>query len=130
MLDTDTCSTILKRKPPSVLERLEGLSGEIVCVSETTRAELLYGAAREPGRGAALDRLIDGLLSRLLVLDWNAAERHAAVRASLEASGRTIGNMDMLIGAHASRVDAVLVTNNVRHFGRIDGLRLENWVEG
>ena len=129
MLDTDTCSYILKRKPPSVLAKLEGLSDELVCVSEITRAELLYGAARAPERGAALGRLIDDLLSRLLVLEWNAAERYAAVRAILEASGRTIGNMDLLIGAHALRVDAVLVTNNVRHFGRIDGLRLENWVE-
>ena len=129
MLDTDTCSYILKRKPPSVLAKLESLSGELVCVSEITRAELLYGAAREPERGAALRRLIDGLTSRLLVLEWDAAERYAAVRASLEASGTVIGNIDMLIGAHALRIDAVLVTNNLRHFGRIDGLRTENWVE-
>ena len=127
MLDTDTCSYILKRKPPSVLARLERLSGELVRVSEVTRAELLYGAAREPERAAMLERLIVGLLSRLLVLEWNAAEAYASIRARLEASGTVIGNMDMLIGAHALRNDAVLVTNNVRHFGRIDGLRLENW---
>ena len=128
MLDTDTCSYVLKRKPPSVLARLEGLSGELVCVSEVTRAELLYGAAREPERGPAIRELIDDLLSRLLVLDWNAAEPYAAIRAALEASGNTIGNMDMLIGAHALHVDAILVTNNHRHFERIEGLRLENWV--
>ena len=129
MLDTDTCSYVLKRKPPSVLAKLESLSDELVCVSEITRTELLYGAAREPERGAALGRLIGDLLSRLLVLDWNGAERYARIRADLEGSGSVIGNMDMLIGAHALHVDAVLVTNNVRHFGRIDGLRLENWVE-
>ena len=130
MLDTDTCSYILKRKPPSALARLEGLSGELVCVSEITRAELLYGAARDSERAAMLERLIASLLSRLVVLEWNAAEAYASIRARLEASGTVIGNMDILIGAHALRNDAVLVTNSERHFGRIDGLRLENWVAG
>ena len=129
MLDTDTCSYILKRKPASVLARLEALRDTLVCVSEITRAELLYGAARTPERSRAIGELIAELLSRLLVLDWNGAERYAAIRADFEDSGSVIGNMDMLIGAHALHVDAVLVTNNTRHFERIPELRLENWVE-
>ena len=130
MLDTDTCSYILRRKPPSVLARLESLRDDLVCVSQITRAELLYGAARVPERGRVVGELIADLLSRLVLLDWNAAERYGVLRADLEASGTVIGDMDMLIGAHALHVGAVLVTNDARHFGRIPGLKLENWAEG
>ena len=119
-------ATSSSASPPSVLAKLESLSTELVRVSEITRAKLLRGAAREPERGAALGKLIGGLLSRLLVLGWNGAERYARIRADLEGSGSVIGNTDVLIGARALHVDAVLVTNDARHFGRIDGLRLEN----
>jgi len=51
------------------------------------------------------------------------------LRADLERKGLPIGNMDMLIAAHARSLDAILVTNNQRHFSRVSGLKLENWVE-
>ena len=49
------------------------------------------------------------------------------MRAELERKGQTIGNMDLLIAAHALAEDAVLVTNNAREFLRVPGLAVEEW---
>lgn len=62
------------------------------------------------------------------MLPWQAEEQYAGVRFTLESQGKTIGNSDLLIGAHALAAGATLVTNNLAHFGRIEGLRCESWV--
>ncbi len=64
------------------------------------------------------------------VLDWpaRAATEYGNIRALLEANGTPIGAMDMLIAAHARSLGAVLVTNNEKHFNRVKGLKVENWV--
>ena len=128
MLDTDTCSYILRKRPRSVLERFRVLDrGELV-VSAVTAAELYYGALRHSSRSAAIRAEIDDFLSRLTVLPWKAEQEYAHVRHALESRGKPIGNNDLLIGAHALAFDATLVTNNLAHFGRIDGLHCESWV--
>lgn len=129
MLDTDTCSYILKRKPDSVLARFEAVGSTRITVSEITRAELLFGAERHPTRSREIRLLVDELLLRLDVLPWNAAEAYARIRTDLERAGNVIGNMDLLIGAHALTVEAILITNNRRHFERIAGLEIETWTE-
>ena len=129
MLDTDTCSYILKRKPPSVLARFDALETRAVCVSEITRAELLFGAERHPTRSGEIRQLVGELLSRLDVLPWRAAEEYARIRTRLERRGEPIGNMDLLIAAHALATDATLITNNRRHFERVEGLRVDSWVD-
>ena len=58
----------------------------------------------------------------------NAAKEYANIRAKLEKSGNRIGDNDMLIAANAKAENAILVTNNVREFERVDGLIVENWV--
>jgi tRNA(fMet)-specific endonuclease VapC len=67
---------------------------------------------------------------RLTVLDWDsaAAEHYADIRVRLEADGTPIGNIDLMIAAHACSVSAVLVTNNENHFRRVGALTVENWV--
>ena len=62
-------------------------------------------------------------------LDWNkeAANRYAPLRAQQKISGNPIGYMDTQIAAHALAENLILVTNNERHYGRIDGLQLLNW---
>lgn len=128
MLDTDTCSYTLKKRPRSVLERFRALDRGALAVSAITAAELYYGAQRHPSRGAAIGADIDDFLSRLMVLPWSAEQDYARVRCVLEARGTPIGNNDLLIGTHALALGATLVTNNLAHFGRIDGLRCETWV--
>jgi len=130
LLDTDTCSYIMKRHPLSVLKHLQTIEMSAVGISSMTLAELRYGVERlNSSRFTQQD--VDLFVTNLTVFAWDAeaTQYYATLRAYLERKGLPIGNMDMLIAAHALRLDAILVTNNQRHFSRISGLKLENWVE-
>ena len=71
------------------------------------------------------------MVRRLVVMPWSAqaADEYSRLRTFLQRQGTPIGNMDLLIAAHALAENAVLVTNNLREFGRVPGLQLENWME-
>jgi tRNA(fMet)-specific endonuclease VapC len=129
MLDTDTCSYIIRERPIGVLEHFRKLAMEQICISTVTYAELLYGVERSSSK--RINRpIIDDFVQHLDVIEWDntAAEQYGKIRADLEASGKPIGAMDMMIAAHAKSIKAVLVTNNRKHFARIRGLKVENWV--
>jgi tRNA(fMet)-specific endonuclease VapC len=128
MLDTNTCSYILRRKPLEVRKRLEGITDGKVAVSSIVAAELCYGAARHP-QGRRIQVEIDERLARLDVMAWDeaAARAYGQLRAQLEARGQLIGGLDLQIAAHALAVGAVLVTHNLREFRRVPKLKLENW---
>lgn len=72
----------------------------------------------------------DPLVRHQTVMDWTceAAEHYAGIRADLKRKGQLIGSNDLLIGAHARSLGAVVVTNNVKDFGRVKGLEVENWM--
>lgn len=128
MLDTDTCSYILRKRPPSVHKRFKRVGFPNLCISTVVLAELYYGAARHP-LGARIREEIDDFASRLKIFPWDekAADHYGEVRAHLEQGGSPIGAMDMMIAAHARSLNAVLVTNNTAHFSRVAGLSTENW---
>ncbi len=128
LLDTDTCSYILRDRPPQVLERLDKVARDDVALSSIVCAELRYGAARLKSKKLAAT--IEAWLGLFTILPWDdaASKAYARVRAGLEAGGKPIGNLDMLIAAHAVATGTVLVTNNIRHFSQVQGLRIENWV--
>lgn len=73
---------------------------------------------------------VDALVRHLTVMDWSraAADLCAEIRADLKRKGQLIGSNDLLIGAHARSLGAVVVTNNVKDFGRVKGLEVENWM--
>jgi tRNA(fMet)-specific endonuclease VapC len=126
MLDTDVSSYIIKRRPDSLLSRFEKHAEEL-CVSVITAAELRFGAERV--QRPKLTELVEAFLERLAILDWTNAVTHhyARLRSALEQAGTPIGNMDLLIAAHAMSEGSTLVTNNTRHFSHVPGLRLEEW---
>jgi len=129
MLDMDTCSYIIRERPIGVLERLRKLAMEQICITTVTYAELLYGVERSSSK--RINRpIIDDFVRHLDVIEWDnaAAEQYGKIRAELEAGGKPIGAMDMMIAAHAKSIKAVLVTNNQKHFARIKGLKVENRV--
>ncbi|MFZ1343450.1 type II toxin-antitoxin system tRNA(fMet)-specific endonuclease VapC [Thiothrix eikelboomii] len=130
MLDTDTSSYIIKNRPESVRRRLAQVKPEQLCISIITYAELLYGVERSSSQQVNHEIVMD-FVRRLLVQTWDeaAAEVYAKLRADLERVGQPIRGMDMQIAAHALSLQAILVTNNTRHFERVSGLVLENWVE-
>ena len=129
MLDTNICSYVLRSRPPSVKTRFDEAGPGALGVSTVVLAELLFGAERHV-KGAAIRREIADLMSRLDVVAWDegAAEHYGALRASLEKGGMPLGAMDMMIAAHARSRGATLVSNDVRHFGRVEGLLVANWV--
>jgi len=128
MLDTNICSYILKNHPVAVKQKFEEHGTGNICISSIVLAELYYGAARHP-KGIVIRREIDDFASRLVIIPWDeiAADHYGAIRASLEKAGTPVGAMDMLIAAHARSCGAALVTNNLREFERIKGLKVLNW---
>ncbi len=130
MLDTDTASYLIKGKSPAIEARLAALVPSMVCISVMTRAELQYGLKRLPS-DHRLHLAVRQFLKIVRILPWDtdAADWYAAIRHQLVSSGQPIGEMDMIIAAHALSAGAVLVTNNHRHYERIEApLILENWV--
>lgn len=130
LLDTNVCVDYLTGRYPSVAARLLALARSDVCLSSVVVAELRYGADRSahPRRNHRMLDVLTGEIS-CRAFDGAAAESYGKVRSDLERRGRPIGPHDMLIGAHALSLGLVLVTDNVREFGRIRGLDLENWRE-
>jgi len=128
MLDTDTCSYIMKRSHPLVLKRLQSMPVSDVCMSVVTKSELLYGVEVSPRRAqdaAALAAFLPYV--EALDLTDNAAIHYAEIRADLKKRGEMIGANDLFIAAHARAMGLTLVTNNVAEFERVRGLALENW---
>ena len=129
MLDTNICIYLIKNKPAHVRERFKMHQPGDLCLSSITVAELMYGAYKSQQTQRNLDALERFLMPfEIVSWDYGASVRYGQIRAQLERRGRIIGQMDMQIAAHALREDVTLVTNNVREFERIDGLRVENWV--
>lgn len=128
LLDTDTCSYVIRNRPESARRRMNAVPLDEQGISVVTYAELLYGVRRSSSKRINR-RVVDAFVRHLFILDWNreAAEYYAELRTTLERKGKPIGGMDMLIAAHALSLNAVIVTNNSRHFGSVSGLSIENW---
>lgn len=128
MLDTNAASAAI-RGATAIDARLASLDSGRWCISAVTRSELAYGVALRP-EATKLARLVGAFLSSAITLAWDeaAADRHGRLRAGLRLTGRTIADFDEMIAAHALVAAAVLVTDNVRHFERVEGLRIENWL--
>lgn len=128
MLDTDISSYVMNRSSIRVLRKLQAVAVGDVCISSITRSELEYGVEVSPRRDR--DRQsVEIFLRHIEVLDYpgDAAPHYAQLRAFLKTRGTIIGANDLLIAAHARCLDLTLVTNNTREFGRVPGLKLENW---
>ncbi|WP_417912888.1 type II toxin-antitoxin system tRNA(fMet)-specific endonuclease VapC [Candidatus Electronema sp. TJ] len=130
MLDTNIVIYVIKRRPPEVAETFNRHAGQM-CVSSITFAELIHGAEKS-SRPEHNMRQVEDFASRLEVLDYGrkAALHYGDIRADLERKGATIGVNDLHIAGHARSEGLTLVTNNLREFDRVAGLRLENWIEG
>ena len=128
LLDTDICIYAINRRRPEALERLRTYAVGEVGVSAITYAELRFVVENSARREQNMERLERFLLPLEVVpLDAEAGRWYGRVRTQLRREGHPIGGNDLLIAAHALSLGATLVTNNVREFERIEGLRLERW---
>lgn len=131
LLDTDICIYLIKKKPDSVLKKLSGLATSDVGLTVVSVFELQFGVENSQYRQQsqkALNHFLESI-HEILPIDRQVANCAAQIRAELKLKGRPIGPYDVLIAAAALSNDLILVSNNVREFERIAGLKLENWVE-
>jgi tRNA(fMet)-specific endonuclease VapC len=127
LLDTDHCIAILRKQ----LDLREHVSpDEELGTTAISVAELTHGANLSQHRDDNLARL-EVLLSALSILPFDeaAGRRFGAIKAGLEARGEPVQDLDLQIASIAVEADATLLTNNVKHFSRVSGLRLLNWLE-
>ena len=120
----------IKKRPLQVLKRFRQHSPQDVAISTITLFELEYGVEKSQYSQRSKDALAKFLLPlNLINLDRSSAVEAANIRAQLEKKGMPIGPYDLLIAGLARSQNMTLVTNNIKEFGRIVGLHLENWVE-
>lgn len=128
MLDTNIVIYVIKRRPREVLAVFNQHAGKMA-ISAVTYGELVHGVEKSARQVENL-RVVEDFVSRLDVLPYTdkAAAHYGNIRADLERKGTPIGVNDLHIAGHARSEGLVLVSNNLREFARIDGLRLENWL--
>jgi len=128
LLDTNVCVDYLNARFPKVIHRIQSCSPENLAVSAVAVAELRFGAEKSAHKGRNHERL-DVFLADVQCVDFgaDAALVYGQIRTALERRGAIIGPYDMQIAAHALSLGVVLVSDNVREFRRVRGLRVENW---
>lgn len=128
MLDTNIVIYVIKRRPIEALKVFNAHAGQM-CVSSITLAELMHGVEKSQRPDHNL-RQVEDFVSRLEIAEYgmSAAAHYGEIRADLERQGLIIGVNDLHIAAHARSSGLILVSNNLREFERVDGLRVENWL--
>jgi tRNA(fMet)-specific endonuclease VapC len=128
MLDTNICIFTLKNKPEEIREAFNRHHGQL-CISTITLMELIYGAEKSAAPERNLS-VIEGFAARLEVLNYDshAAAHSGQLRAELARAGTPVGPYDQMIAGHARSLGLVLVSNNLREFQRVPGLRVEDWL--
>lgn len=128
LLDTNICIYAIKRKPQKVLDMIQTKSKDGLYISSLSIAELEFGVQHskqvEKNRIALLKFLS---LFNVLCFDDSDALDYGRIKAALRKKGNVIGPIDMLLAAQAINKDLTFVTNNVKEFKRVEGLKIEDW---
>jgi tRNA(fMet)-specific endonuclease VapC len=128
LLDTNACIRILNDASPPLIQRLANHAPSEIRLCSIVKAELLYGA-RHSQRVAENLNILAHFFAPFVSLPFNdrCAEQYGQIRAELVQAGTLIGPNDLLIAAIARAYELTLVSHNVEEFGRVNGLRLEDW---
>jgi tRNA(fMet)-specific endonuclease VapC len=127
-LDTNLCIEVLRHHPPIIQKKLR--ETKEIGISTIVYGELCFGIALSPTKTRENRReQLHQFVSLVSIYPWDeaAAEQYAIIRAYLQKKGTVIGNMDLLIAAHAKSLGATLVTNNRREFARVPDLHIQDW---
>ena len=128
LLDTNVVSDLVRHPQGRTAAKIAALGEDAVATSIIVAAELRYGAAKKGS--ARLASQLETILGAIEVIPFEAPAdtAHGNARVALEAAGTPIGGNDLLIAAQALALDMIVVTNNEREFGRVRGLKVENWL--
>ena len=127
ILDSDICISIL-RGNKLVIEKRESCD-EGICISFMTVAELYYGAEKSNYRKQNINLVERSLLSILIIdSDIEITQKFGELKARLSKSGRIIADADLFIASTAITKCTKLITGNIKHYNRIDELKIENWL--
>lgn len=128
LLDTNICIYFLKGRY-GLVEKIEQIGFENLFISEITVAELKYGAEKSayPERNREVIRELTDRFKQLPI--YSALDVYAREKARLKKEGNTVDDLDLLIGATAIVNEMVLVTNNEKHFDRLQNIKIENWTK-
>jgi tRNA(fMet)-specific endonuclease VapC len=129
LLDTDIVIYWLKNQYPKINKEIKKIDEEYLFISSITAAELYFGAFNSTKQEENI-RLIDEFLEKINIVhfDEDSARCFGEIKSRLKNQGKIICDSDLFIAATAISNDHILVTNNERHFKRIDRLEIENWV--
>ena len=129
LLDTNTCIYFLNRASEGIVKRFKELSPSHIKLPSITVAELYYGAEKSRFKSRNLERVKRFVSTfEIVSFDEKACTAYAKIRYSLERSGTPVGPMDILIASIGLAHNFTVVTNNVKEFTGVKGLRLENWL--
>ncbi len=128
LLDTNIVSDLVRHPQGRAAAKIAEIGEAQVATSIIVAAELRYGAAKKasPRLSAQLEAVLGAL--DVMALEPPADAAYGNLRAALERAGRLIGPNDLLIAAQTLALEMILVTDNEREFGRVDGLKVENWL--
>ena len=129
LLDTDTLVFYLRGRF-EVRQKALSVPANDLCTSAMCIGELYYGAAKsqkQVERKAEVDRLRAALTS--IPLQGAVMERFGQLKASLEAQSQRLADADLLIASTALEYNLTLVTGNLKHFQRVQGLKMESWIK-
>ena len=129
LLDTNIVSDMMHDPQGRVAASIGRVGEQNVFTSIMVVSEIRYGIAKRGSRRLAeqFRRVFEGL--HVERFDAPADEHYAAIRDATKRRGTSVGQMDLLIAAHAIALDAILVTGNEREFSYVPGLKVENWLK-
>lgn len=129
-LDTNICIYFLKGKFPHLAEKILSFSPKDIKIPSIVKAELLYGAEKSQKKSENIEKINQFLFPlEIIGFDDNESIEYGVIRSNLEKKGNTIGPNDIIIASTVLANDGTLITNNVKEFNRISGLKIENWIE-
>lgn len=128
LLDTCTCISML-RNEGRVRDTLRRVGVNNCYISEITVAELYFGVAKAENKKRKLED-IDRIQKIFRIIPaYSAFKEYGEIRYTLEHTGMRVDQFDLLIGATALHNKMTIVTSNIKHFNRIQGINIENWKE-
>jgi len=126
LLDTCTCISMF-RNEGRVRETLRRIGTKNCYISEITVAELYFGLAKAEDKKRKLDDIREVQRLFRVIPAYASFKEYGEIRYSLEHTGQRVDQFDLLIGATALHHDLTLVTSNLKHFERMQAIKIENW---